>query len=94
MDVWCGLDLGKYTDFAAVSVLNRFLAIDRATGRPERDSKGPKCYFWAIRGLRRWPLKTAYSAITRDVVRIVRRPDLRPRCRLGRGCHGCRTGSP
>ena len=44
MDVWCGLDLGMYTDFAAVSVLNRFLAIDRATGRPDA-SKGQKCTF-------------------------------------------------
>jgi len=76
MDSWLGLDLGKYTDFAALSVMARHLAVDATTGLPRRDSTGaPKC-FWQVRALKRWPLKTPYEKITPDVVRIARRPDL------------------
>jgi hypothetical protein len=82
MDTFCGLDLGRYTDFCALSMMTRELSIDSGSGLPVRDHRGNPHYFWQIRALRRWPLRTPYSEVIKQVVRNVTRPDINPRPRL------------
>jgi hypothetical protein len=82
MDYFMGLDLGRYTDFCALSVMSRELAIDQTSGLPLRDHRGDAKYFWQIRGLRRWPLRTPYSEVIERVVKIATRPDINPSPRL------------
>lgn len=55
MDYFMGLDLGRYTDFFALSVMSREMAIDNLTGLPVRSHRGDQKYFWQIRGLRHGP---------------------------------------
>jgi hypothetical protein len=76
MDVWVGLDLGQLTDYSALSVMGRSLAIDAATGLPLRTSSGDLLHRWDLVALRRWHLGTPYTAIVKDVVRIMQRPEL------------------
>jgi hypothetical protein len=75
---WLGLDLGKYTDFCALSIMRRELAIDENTRLPLRNSIGLPLCFWRVLGLRRWPLRTPYAQVVKDVVKIARRPDIKP----------------
>jgi hypothetical protein len=72
------LDLGNYTDFCALSVMYRELALDGVTGLPLRDSRGDATYFWQIRGIRRWPLRTPYTEVIQRLVMIATRPDINP----------------
>jgi hypothetical protein len=58
--------------------MTRELAIDEATMLPLRTSIGTPRYFWRILGLRRWPLKTAYTEVVKRLVITARRPDINP----------------
>jgi hypothetical protein len=58
-----GLDLGQAQDYSA-------LAIDQVTELPPEGDKPPKRHH-AIRHLQRWPLKTSYLKILRDVAALV-----------------------
>jgi hypothetical protein len=78
VDPFVSLDLGKYVDFAACAVMTRELAISNETGLPLKTHRGDMVYFWQVRGLRRWPLRTPYSVVVSDLVRIATRPDINP----------------
>jgi len=60
---YIGLDLGQVRDYSAVSI------IEKPTGVP---------FTYRIRGLKRFPLKTAYTKIAADMKRIVRMPEIQP----------------
>ncbi len=81
-DCWVGLDLGQFVDYACVQVLGRSIAINRETGLPWRDSRGGSLYRWDLIGMRRFPLRTPYTQIVSEVVKIATRPELRPKPRL------------
>ena len=89
MDSWVGVDLGAHVDFAAVSVLARFLAVDRHTGLPLRDSRGHPLYNWRIRGMMRFPLRTSYGLISDCIARIASDRSLRPAPRVIVDSTGC-----
>ncbi len=90
MDNFVTLDLGQFRDFSALSVMARSLAVD-AQGLPERDSRGNSIYSFQIVGLRRWPLKTEYGAVVKDLVRIATRSDIRPAPIVVIDMSGCGT---
>jgi hypothetical protein len=62
--------------------MSRELAIDPFSGLPLRDHRGDAKYFWQIRGLRRWPLRTPYSEVIKRLVMIAKRPDINPAPRI------------
>jgi hypothetical protein len=70
-----GLDLGQSQDFTALVALLR-------TPLPEAQRSGRRRYKYEVRGVRRWPLKTAYVQIAKDVAGFVAVPPL-PGCTLG-----------
>jgi hypothetical protein len=70
-DFWLGLDLGSLLDYAALTVMRRWRAIDPATGEPEQDMKGEPKYRFDVLEIRRWPLKTEYTVVVADVVALV-----------------------
>jgi hypothetical protein len=72
-DYFLGLDLGQRADFTALVALGR-TAIPGAAGRAR--------HRYECRGLRRWPLQTAYTAIAADVAALVKDPPLAG-CTLG-----------
>jgi hypothetical protein len=59
-----GLDLGKMSDYSALTVLERHQPDDEQPARYE------------VRYLRRWPLKTSYPQIVQDVAELLGRPPL------------------
>jgi hypothetical protein len=65
-----GLDLGKMSDYTALSILERHQPVERA----------PAVYL--LRFLKRWPLKTPYPTIVSAVSAIVARPPLGPETEL------------
>jgi hypothetical protein len=58
-----GLDLGQSSDFTALTVCELTHAPDPGSGR--------KLGHHAVRFLRRWPQKTAYTAIVRDLEKLL-----------------------
>ena len=58
-----GLDLGQAQDPTALAVIERSRASDGAS--------------YAVRHLKRWPLRTAYTEIVEEVTTLLRRPPLR-----------------
>jgi hypothetical protein len=59
-------------------MMTRELSIDSESGLPMRDHRGNPYYFFQIRALRRWPLRTPYSEVVKQVVKNVTRPDIDP----------------
>jgi hypothetical protein len=70
-----GLDLGQAADFSALVALAR-------TAIPKLLKCAKRRYRYEVRGLKRWPLKTAYSQIARDVATLASNPPLAG-CTLG-----------
>jgi hypothetical protein len=68
-----GLDLGQMADFSALAVLERS-APDPPP--PGRNGAGRPPWSYAVRLLRRWPLRTPYHAIAADVADLFARPPL------------------
>src|SRR5262245_12677106 len=66
-----GLDLGQAADFTALAALERSWRPAPAPGDP-----GKRVTHYALRYLRRWPLKTAYPDIVADVAALVKTPPL------------------
>jgi hypothetical protein len=63
-----GLDLGQSQDFSALAVLEDVDCWFAETGTWSR--------FYAIRHLRRWPLRTKYPTVVADVAELLRGPQL------------------
>jgi hypothetical protein len=63
-----GLDLGQLTDYSALCVAER-------TERPAPEGQRPVRHY-AVRHLKRWPLRTAYADVVADVVRLYAAPPL------------------
>ncbi len=82
MDCFIGLDLGQMRDYCALSVMNRHLMVDQRTGFPARTSRGDAIYYWQLRGLRRWALKTPYTTVVARLAEIVVRRDIQPAPRV------------
>src|SRR5262245_20606530 len=61
-----GLDLGQIGDFTALATVER----------TEVEEGGKKVRHFAGRHLVRWPLKTSYTSIVKDVVELFERPPL------------------
>jgi hypothetical protein len=70
-----GLDLGQSQDFTAL------VALRREDGPPSGYSGRPR-HHYEVRGVKRWPLRTAYTRIAQDVAALVERPPLAG-CTLG-----------
>lgn len=71
-EYFLGLDLGQAADFSALAAIRRRTVSDlRRT-----------VHHYTIRGLRRWPLGTLYTAIVADVADLVSKPPLAG-CTLG-----------
>ncbi len=72
-DYFLGLDLGQAADWSALAVL------ERAEMPPPKDGTAPRKHAWQFgcRGLKRWPLGTAYPVIVDDVAALVEKPPLR-----------------
>ena len=70
-----GLDLGQSQDYSALVALRR-----RAEPDPRRP--GATAFHYTCRGIKRWPLGTAYPQIVADVCELVSRPPLAG-CLLG-----------
>jgi hypothetical protein len=64
-----GLDLGQSVDFSALVALQR-------TWLPKEERSGRRRYRYEVRGVRRWPLRTPYTAIASDVTALVSKPPL------------------
>jgi len=62
-----GLDLGQMQDYTALSVLER----------TERDEGGRRVRRYAVRHLKRWPLRTTYPVIVADVVKMYAKAPLK-----------------
>ncbi len=89
MDTFVGLDLGKLKDYTAAAIIRRSLAVNSATGFPERSSLGRPCYRFDVAAIRRYALGTSYTAIVAHIVAQLRRPELGPSVKLvidGTGC--------
>jgi hypothetical protein len=56
----CGLDLGRQADFSAFA----------AAERTETTEGGRKVRRYSVQALHRWPLKTPYTAVVADVVKM------------------------
>jgi hypothetical protein len=82
MDHFVGVDLGKLTDPTALTIMARSLAVNAATGLPERTTLGLPMYRWECRALKRYKLGTPYLSIVADVLRICNRRELHPGVRL------------
>ncbi len=67
VDYLLGLDLGRNRDYSTLAVVEQTRRLDRANPAVSR---------YAVRHLRRWPLKTSYTAVVADLVEVVRRPPL------------------
>jgi hypothetical protein len=80
-----GLDLGQSMDFSALVALRQREVPDwsRSTYRATVYRRT-----YVVRGIRRWPLKTPYTAIAEDVARLVSEPPLAG-CTLGIDRTGC-----
>jgi hypothetical protein len=61
-----GLDLGQTHDFTALAVVER-----TETREGERFVRR-----YAVRGLKRWPLRTEYTAVAKDAAALFERPEL------------------
>jgi hypothetical protein len=63
-----GLDLGQSQDYSALAVLEDVDAF----------FEGPRAWsrFYAVRHLKRWPLKTKYPTVVADVAELLRGPQL------------------
>ncbi len=70
-----GLDLGQAQDPSALVALKRMWI-------PEEQRKPKKKYRYEVRGIRRWPLRTSYMQIAKDVGDLVKVPPL-AKCVLG-----------
>jgi hypothetical protein len=68
-DFIVGLDLGQAIDFTALAVVER--AWKPHPNLPDRLES-----HYSVRYLRRWPLKTSYTAVAADVAVLVRTPPL------------------
>ena len=79
--MWIGLDLGKLTDFAAMAVVSRSLAVG-ADGLPIRTARGLQFHRFQVLALRRYQLGTPYTDIVTHVVGQLRRIALQPSPRL------------
>jgi hypothetical protein len=76
-----GLDLGQSMDFSALAAVAR-RELPRLPGQSRR------IYHHTLRGLKRWPLGTLYTAIVSDVLEIMSKPPLAG-CTLGIDRTGC-----
>lgn len=84
---YLGLDLGQSQDFSALAALKPVaIAVDPNAPEAERDAS--PSYRYVLRGLKRWPLKTLYTKIVDDVVKLVSKPPLAG-CMLGVDRTGC-----
>jgi hypothetical protein len=70
VDFVLGLDLGQQADYTALAVLER-----RKLADPRRPDVQLPCQY-ALRHLKRWQLKTSYTAIVAEVVALVKTPPL------------------
>jgi hypothetical protein len=64
-----GLDLGQQVDFSALVALQR-------SPLPLAERSGRRRYRYEVRGLKRWPLRTPYTAIAADTAALVSKPPL------------------
>jgi hypothetical protein len=69
-DFLAGLDLGQSADYSVLAVVQRTWPA-RTGGPKDREGCG-----YAVRHLRRWPLKTSYQVIVADVGQLLARPPL------------------
>jgi hypothetical protein len=67
---YSGLDLGQQADFSALVVVERQVIPD-----PNQDTK--TTYRFDVRHLHRWPLKTSYVDIVRDLKEMFAKPPLK-----------------
>jgi hypothetical protein len=67
-DYVIGLDLGQARDHSALAVVERVV-------EPRPDGGGPLSRY-AVHHLRRWPLRTSYTAVAADLAGLVRAPPL------------------
>src|SRR4051812_47169389 len=72
---FCGLDLGQVSDFSGLVALQQW-DLPRISGGIRQ------LYRYEIRGVKRWPLRTPYTAIATDVAELVRQGPLAG-CMLG-----------
>jgi hypothetical protein len=80
---YAGLDLGKNADFSCLVALRQDETAD------PRDEGGERTLWkYTCRGLKRWPLSTAYTEIIRDVLELVAKPPLAG-CTLAVDRTGC-----
>jgi hypothetical protein len=68
-DYLLGLDLGQARDHSALAVVERIW-------KPHSDGAGRLVRHYALRHLRRWPLRTSYTAVAADLAGLVRTPPL------------------
>ncbi len=64
-----GLDLGQAQDFSALVALQQWEV-------PAAPATGRRRYRYEVRGLKRWPLRTAYTQIATDVATMMNKPPL------------------
>jgi hypothetical protein len=67
VDYLLGLDLGRNRDHSTLAIVER-------AGKPANAGMPETLY--AVRHLRRWPLKTSYTIVMEGVAEVVRRPPL------------------
>ncbi len=53
------------------------MVVDAVTGHPSRNTRGYLLYRWRLRGLHRWPLRTPYPTIAREVAWLAALPQFR-----------------
>jgi hypothetical protein len=87
-DTLFGLDLGQLSDFSAIAVVKRSLAIDE-NGLPITTALGYRESQFDVLALRRYPLRTPYTDIVMHVVAQVSRRELGPFPRLVLDATGC-----
>ena len=87
-DIWVGLDLGQLTDFTALAILRRSLALGKK-GLPVRSAQGFALYRFDVVALSRYPLGTPYTSVVSHVVQQLHRRELQPSPRLVIDATGC-----
>jgi hypothetical protein len=69
VDFILGLDLGQAADYTALAIIER-------SRQPNAERPGALLSHYAVRHLKRWPLKTSYTTITEELKTLVARPPL------------------
>jgi hypothetical protein len=75
-DLVLALDLGKMSDFSALTALKRRLVVDPRSGLPGRDPAGRPLYRFDCVLATRWPLRTGYPAVVGAVRGLLGRPEV------------------